>query len=610
LTASARTVAAPGLKSGSAAPMSISMLPRLPSAKTLLLLVGCWLGFACAQAQPQPPSQPLRLDPQGAAVAVWPALTLLRDPAGTLAVEDVLAQRARFAAPEGTPGNLGHTADAVWLKLPLHVGGTQPLHRVLEFDYPSLNRVDVHLVAGSRVLRRWQLGNQLRLAERPQPSRSLAAGIELPPGESELFMRVQTTSTMVLPITLRSAEDFSARESTAQLLQGMFFGLALCMLLYSLAHWASLRDTLFGYYALLLGGNVVFLLSYFGLGPLYLWPDAPQLSQQVAPLGVLAAVAAGTVFIRRALRVREASRVTDRLLRAVGLAALLGIAGGVLGVLPYRGVQTLVTVLGLATVGIAVPVAFLRTSQGEAAGRYMLAGWAVYSVGALTMAALLRGYIEPSFWAQYLYPASMMVEMAAWMGVLGLRVQAIHRNADRARVESDTLRALAHTDALTGLPNRRGLQIQLGAALRDATPQRVLALYLLDLDGFKPINDRHGHDVGDALLVAVGRRLQAQLRSDDVVARLGGDEFVVLAAGLPDEHAARAVGHKMLAAFAEPFDAAGQHCTVGLTIGYALAPHDAADGADLLKRADAAMYAGKQAGRHQLQRGGRGMAAA
>ncbi|MCV2218515.1 diguanylate cyclase [Thauera sp. Sel9] len=588
------------------------MLTHLPSAKKLLLFVCWWLGFAFAFAQAQPPplSQPLHLDQHSTAVNVWPALGLLRDPVGTLAVEDVLAQRARFAAPESTPGNLGRTADAVWLKLPLHVGGTQPLHRVLEFDYPSLNLVDVYLVADGRVLRHWRLGNQLRLSERPLPSRSHATRMDLPPGASELFMRVQTTSTMVLPITLRSAEDFTAHESQAQLLQGMFIGLALCMLLYSLAHWTSLHDTLFGYYAVLLGGNVVFLLSYFGIGPLYLWPDLPQLSQQIAPLGVLVSVAAATVFIRRALRVHEASRIADWLLRAVGMMAALGIAAALLGVLPYRSMQTLVTILGLATVGVAVPIAFLRTRQGEVAGRYMLAGWAVYCIGAATMAALLRGYIEPTFWAQYLYAASMMVEMAAWMGVLGLRVQAIHRSADRARVESDTLRALAHTDALTGLPNRRGLQIHLGAALRDTAPQRVLALYLLDLDGFKPINDRYGHDVGDALLIAVGRRLQEQLRSCDVVARLGGDEFVVLAGGLSDEHAARTVGQKMLAAFSEPFDAAGQHCTVGLTIGYALAPQDASDGDELLKRADAAMYAGKQAGRHQLQRGGRTVAAA
>jgi diguanylate cyclase (GGDEF)-like protein len=203
-----------------------------------------------------------------------------------------------------------------------------------------------------------------------------------------------------------------------------------------------------------------------------------------------------------------------------------------------------------------------------------------------------------------------MVEMSAWMAVLSLRVQAIHRSADRDRLETETLRTLAQTDALTGLPNRRGLQQHLGALLPQARPQQLLALYLLDLDGFKPVNDRYGHDVGDALLVAVGQRLQAQLRASDVVARLGGDEFVVLAAGLPDEAAAHTLGQKMLGAFDEAFVIEGQPCRVGLTAGYALAPLDGHDADELIKRADAAMYAGKQAGRHRVQRGGRSLAAA
>jgi diguanylate cyclase (GGDEF)-like protein len=189
-------------------------------------------------------------------------------------------------------------------------------------------------------------------------------------------------------------------------------------------------------------------------------------------------------------------------------------------------------------------------------------------------------------------------------------VQDIHRNADRARLETENQRLLAHTDALTGLPNRRGLQQHLAAAVARATPQQLLALYLLDLDGFKPVNDRFGHDVGDALLVQAGHRLQAQLRGSDVVARLGGDEFVVLASGLADETTAQALGHKLVAAFDAPFQIGGQLCKVGMTAGYALTPQDSDNADDLLKRADAAMYAGKQAGRHQVQRGGRSLAMA
>ncbi len=579
--------------------------PALPSRWLHRLVWGlCWLLLAGAARA----DTTLLVDGR-AALPLWPAVSLLADPGRQLTLEQVLARRERFAAPEGTAGNLGRSSDAIWLRVPLQVPGLRAQHRVLEFDYPSLNRIDVFVWHDGQLVARHRLGNQLRLAERPLPTRAHAVALELQPGDSELFVRIESSSSLVLPIALRTPEDFTTHESHAQLLQGVIAGLALCMLAYSLAHWVSLRDRLFGHYALMLVGNMVFTLSYFGIGPQYLWPETPLLSQQVAPLGVLVAVAAATGFISIVLGVREVSRAVYWVMRGSGWAAVAAIGAALTGLIDYRSAQTGATVLGLLTLFVVLPVAFVRARRGERAASYMLFGWAFYLLGAGTIALLLRGYLEPGFWTQYLYPFSSMIEMAAWMGVLGLRVQDIHRHADRARVERDTLRALAATDALTGLPNRRGLQDHLAAALHQASPQQLLAVYLLDLDGFKPVNDRHGHDVGDALLIAVGQRLQAQLRSSDVVARLGGDEFVVLAGDLMDEAAARALGQKMLASFEHPFIAAGQHCEVGLTIGYALAPLDGSSADDLLKRADAAMYAGKQAGRRQLQRGGRKLAA-
>ena len=451
------------------------------------------------------------------------------------------------------------------------------------------------------------MGNQLPRADRALPTRTHAAPLLLAPGEHELLLRVQTLSSVVLPITLRTPQDFTRYESQVQLAQGITLGLALCMLLYSLAHWVVLRDRVFLDYALLLLGNTVFTLSYFGLGAQYLWPDWTQLSTQIAPMGIMVAVAAGTRFTRATLVVHEVSRAVDLLLRVAGGAALAGLVLTLAGLLDYRGSQTLVTVLGIGVTLTVLPVAAIRARRGERVAGWVLMGWTVYAFGALTAAGILRGLVEPTFWTQHVYPLSTMVEMTAWMAVLGLRVQTIHSNADRARIESATLRAMAHTDTLTGLPNRRGLNDQLALALGDARPGHMLALYLMDLDGFKPVNDRYGHNVGDALLVAVGQRLKAQLRSGDVVARLGGDEFVVLARGLGDEATAVALGQKLLAAFTQPFDAAGQRCEVGITIGYALAPLDGHSADELLKRADAAMYAGKQQGRRQVQRGGRAL---
>lgn len=573
-----------------------------------LALLLAWLMLSLAPARA---ANALVVDGR-AALPLWPAVSVLVDERGTLRVEDLARAgpaRDRFERPGGVPGNLGRRDAVIWLRIALNVPGVETLQRVFEIDYPALNRVDLYQLRDGQVVDHQRLGNELRLAERPLPTRAHAAPLALAPGGHELLIRVQTLSSVVLPITLHTPESFTVHESKVQLTQGIILGLALCMALYSLLHWLHLRDIVFLQYALLLGGNMVFVLSFFGIGALVLWPDAPAVSTQIAPMGIMVAVAGGAAFMRSTLGVAEISRALDRTLIAIAALAVAGLVASLAGWMGYRAGQTLVTVLGLAITVVVLPVAYLRSRRGERVAMLMLAGWAFYMMGAFTAAGLLRGYIEPTFWTQHIYPLSMIVEMTAWMAVLGLRVQSIHRSADRARVEAETLRNLAHTDALTGLPNRRGLQLRLDQALAGCTPNQVLAVYLLDLDGFKPVNDRWGHDVGDALLVEVGQRLRAQLRGSDVVARLGGDEFVVLAGGLPDEATAQRLGQKLLAAFEAPFDAAGQRCQVGLTVGYALAPLDGHDADELLKRADAAMYAGKQAGRRRVQRGGRAMVA-
>ena len=594
-------------------PAHTANLRTATAALLVMLLSLLWAGpAAAAEHSSQAGEAPTLMLDSRSAVPVWPAVTLLADGDGRLTLEQAQAAAAagRFVAHQGTPSNLGRSESTVWLRFMVDVPGAEAVHRVLEIDYPSLNRIDLHVLKNGVLLESMVLGNQLRLGERLMPTRAHAAPLYLTPGRHELLLRVHTQSSLVLPMTLRTPESFTANESLAQMVLGIIVGLALCMLLYSLTHWFSLRDALFLDYALLLGANTVFLLAYFGLGAVYLWPDWPALSVSVAPMAVMLAVAAAARFMGAALSVDEISPFIGGLLRVISWAALAALVATLLGLVPYRMAQTLVTVLGLAATAAVLPAAYIRARRGDRAAVYMLFGWAFYTLGALVTAGLLRGWVEPTFWTQHIYPLSLVIEMSAWMAVLSLRVQAIHRNADRARLETETLRNLAQTDALTGLPNRRGLQYQLAAALPQARPQHLLALYLLDLDGFKPVNDRYGHDIGDGLLVAVGKRLQAQLRASDVVARLGGDEFVVLAGGLADEQTAHAVGQKMLNAFNLPFTIDGHLCNVGITAGYALAPFDGHTADELLKRADAAMYAGKQAGRRRVQRGGRSLATA
>ncbi len=160
-------------------------------------------------------------------------------------------------------------------------------------------------------------------------------------------------------------------------------------------------------------------------------------------------------------------------------------------------------------------------------------------------------------------------------------------------------RKLALTDRLTGLDNRAGYDRRLQDAIvaRDAGRSRNVGLLFLDLDGFKSINDAHGHDVGDAVLREVGRRLRRVVRGGDAISRFGGDEFCVLVADFTDVAVLNALAIRVHHALAEPFHIGTLTVTLRTSIGIATCPADADDPETLTRKADAALYEAKRAGR-------------
>ena len=168
---------------------------------------------------------------------------------------------------------------------------------------------------------------------------------------------------------------------------------------------------------------------------------------------------------------------------------------------------------------------------------------------------------------------------------------------ERQRLAEQLLQ-LAYHDGLTGLPNRLRLEDHLQQAIALAGRRHEpLALLFIDLDRFKPINDQHGHAVGDQVLCEVARRLQASLRAADLVARLGGDEFVVLLTTLASHSDSLLVADKLMLALAEPMQIGALTLQVGASMGVAHYPESGNTAAELLRSADAAMYQVKQAGR-------------
>ena len=174
---------------------------------------------------------------------------------------------------------------------------------------------------------------------------------------------------------------------------------------------------------------------------------------------------------------------------------------------------------------------------------------------------------------------------------------------DQRRAQADAHHRLQHSathDALTGLANRQLLLATLPSALAAAKRSgKGLAVMFIDLDGFKAVNDTHGHDAGDWVLREVAKRLSGLVRESDLVVRMGGDEFVLLLPEAGDAAAVSAVATKVLATIDRPMVYEGHTLDISASIGLAIAPQDGRDADALLQVADQAMYRAKRAGKRR-----------
>ena len=177
---------------------------------------------------------------------------------------------------------------------------------------------------------------------------------------------------------------------------------------------------------------------------------------------------------------------------------------------------------------------------------------------------------------------------------LQAEVASLRRDLTACRASEAAALQAAHIDPLTGLPNRRLLDQRLGGHLQRAGADPVhLALLFIDLDGFKAVNDLHGHQTGDAVLQRVAARLRQTLRQDDLACRIGGDEFVCVLFGVLGAWELAAIADKLTAAISQPCQLGALSVSVRPSIGSAVFPRDGPNMPSLLAHADRAMYLSK-----------------
>ncbi len=283
---------------------------------------------------------------------------------------------------------------------------------------------------------------------------------------------------------------------------------------------------------------------------------------------------AGSITDRRSALIRERRFATCY----VGFAAVLGMFGARAMTLPDVALQMVVASL---LVGYAAGVAAGISLRPRIGGASMLL--AVIPAAAVSLAR-----------AETHHVALGVVLLALLVG--GLQSMHARYAAEIDKIEiRRTMSGLARLDHLTGLPNRLGLAECFEEATAGRDDDCLIAVHCLDLDRFKPVNDRHGHPVGDELLRLVSGRLAGALRQGDVAARIGGDEFVVLQCGMRRADEAELLARRLSRTLGEPYHIGDRGLYVGASIGYVVSRCDQPL-ADLLARADNALYAIKAAG--------------
>lgn len=545
-------------------------------------------------------SAPLLLTQQRPQVNAWEAATLRADPTYKLSAQDMLGRLEEFQTPTRRGGSLGVHKAAMWLHIPILAPETPRNPWVVNIGYSSLN-AEMYLASRGQVLQHTSTSSQP--GQTQLSSRTPAMVLTLQAGQPyDLLIRVHATGPLILPITVGEMPYQLHEALREQMLQGLLNGLALCLLAYSLIQWVTQREPMFGYYALVVLGSALFSVQFFGIGAQFLWPGNVWMGRYAGLAAGLTALAGSFLFLGATLANNPRGRYARTMRAGAAITAIVCVAV-MLGWLSVPVAIAFMSLAGPLPSLISLPAAIARVRQKDPIGATLLAAWIAYGVAAAVLVCLVQGWVPANFWTLHSFQAGATLDMLLFLRVMGLRAQAAKVKAQEAILERDLMHSLAHSDPLTGLSNRRGLQHALDAALVKCTPQHLVAVYLLDLDGFKPINDSYGHDVGDQLLVAVGQRLQASVRHQtDLVARLGGDEFIVMACDLAGIEQAEDLGRSLIKAFERSFTLSQHTVTVGLTIGYALAPLDGNDALTLLRRADAAMYAGKQSGKQSIRR--------
>ncbi|MBT0569757.1 diguanylate cyclase [Curvibacter sp. CHRR-16] len=576
------------------------MLLLLRSALTALWLLMC-LSPTASGAQ-----EAVLLQADTANVAVWPWVTVLPEEGEPISIQTVMASTAQFQKPTSAYQTLGiarppledQPVQFYWLHIPLRTHLSVQTPFVLHVGFPVLNLLDLYVVHQGDVEQRFLQGNLMPFSERPIAVATHAFNINLEPNSDyDIYLRVGSSGTFILPISIEKPAYFQRMQQNELLLQGVINGLCLALLVFSVGKWVLLRDSLYFKYVLLICGMEMFFLVFHGLGSQYVWDGNAWLEIHLGLIGSMVAATGSLLFSEHLLRPPQGRPhwgLSLFMLGCVVFTALLCLLYG-LNIINTATGTKIASAYALIPVLVATPLAWRRWRRdGERLGLVFLANLAFYTATAVIMAQIVHGKLDANFWTLHSMQIGSLVDILVFMFMLGMRSKMSHSQLQLIEKDQQLQDSTLLTDLHTGLMLRSGFMQRLEVTLAQSHHRFLTAVYIINPELIDSSNDADWLAVQHDVLSAIGMRLKSQLRGSDTVCRWGENSFAVMAIQLRNPEQALDIGNKLLHLVVEPLQLGHYEVYLGARIGYALAPVDAHLALDLMRMADIAVYTGTQ----------------
>lgn len=511
----------------------------------------------------------------------------------TLAEAEAAYRQGRFAPSTKNVPNFGHLSPPRWMHFSIHNPSSAAPYRIYVAQGWT-GRLDAWLRHPDGSLQPWQAGMRLSPSKDLRPGIGYAFDTTLQNGTSELFVRVKSNASAALDVRFVPLRLTARLESRAQEWNGVVHGFLLALILTYALLWIALKDAVQGRYVMYVATYLLLHMGYSGVGAIMLWPDQPRLARFLILSGMALFASSGLWFARAFLDVRNWAPKVDTGMKWVTRIVLTFIA--VLIVFDFDRIALLVsfpTLMVFTLLEVTLGVLAVRRKR-DLAGTFLIGSLARLTGFVITSQAIV-GRIPYNDYTFRAVEIGVLIEATIWAMALGLRLR-------RDRNDHLLTMRLAQSDPLTGLFNRRGFLNIAKPKFEQSQKQGLpVALIMADLDHFKAVNDIHGHEAGDAVLIEAAQRFKGAARNADVVCRWGGEEFLILICGMRREKAIDFAERLRVVLSESPIllpDKQLAHLTT--SVGVVVDNEAKQSIEEMLHKVDTALYAAKEAGRDQV----------